>query len=217
MTGVAVFPLTFTVAPSAGVVGFLIAYTGRYRWGVWVGWTLTTLGFGLMILIKAHTSTYGWILILLVPGFGTGMLFSSMALAIQAASANADMGYAVNMFAFLRAFGQTVGVAIGGVTFQNAIKKKLLTYPLLASNASTYSMDASGLVEFIKQMPDGLAKTQLLESYVYGLRTVWIVCTALAGAALFSSLFIKGLPLDRELETEQGYKRKSAQSDAEKN
>lgn len=211
----ALFSETFTVAPASVVAGFIIAYTGRYRWAVWSGWVLTTFGLGLVIYLKVNSSTVAWIFLLLVPGVGTGILFSAMALAIQASSSNADMGYAVNMFAFFRSFGQTVGVAIGGVIFQNAMKKKLLTYPLLASNATEYAKDASGLVEIIKAMPDGLAKSQLLESYVSSLRTVWIVCTALSAVALVVSFLTQGLPLDREFETEQGYMRQSRVPDSE--
>lgn len=140
-----------------------------------------------------------------------------MALAIQASSSNKDMGYAVSMFAFMRSFGQTVGVAVGGVIFQNSILKKLKTYPLLASRATELARDASSLVEVIKAMPDGLEKTQMLESYVYGLRIVWIVMTALSALALVVSVIgTKALPLDRELETEHGYVQKSKVSDAEK-
>ncbi|KAF2099620.1 MFS general substrate transporter [Rhizodiscina lignyota] len=215
LTGVALFPQTFTVAPAAMAAGFIIAYTGRYRWGIWSGWFLTTFGFGIMTYIKVDTSTPAWIFINLVPGFGTGILFSAMALAIQASSKNEDQAYAVNMFAFLRAFGQTVGVAIGGVIFQNSMKRKLETYPLLKSHAHEYAQDASSLVELIKAMPAGEEKSQLLESYVYALRIVWIVSCALAAVALVASLGTKGLPLDRALETEQGYVAKNKVPDAE--
>lgn len=37
MTGVALFPMTFTVAPASIVAGFLIAYTGKYVWAIWSG------------------------------------------------------------------------------------------------------------------------------------------------------------------------------------
>lgn len=105
---------------------------------------------------------------------------------------------------------------MGGVVFQNAMKKKLLTYPLLAGNASEFAMNASGLVEFIKALPESLEKTQLLDSYAYALQRVWIVCTALSGFALIVSFWAESLPLDRILETEQGFKHKKKTRDAEK-
>lgn len=171
---------------------------------------------GLLIYIKVDTSVPAWIFLNLVPGIGTGMLFAAMAIAIQASSTNADMAWAVTMFAFLRAFGQAVGVAVGGVIFQNQMKKELLKYPLLASNATEYSKNASGLVQIIKEMPAGLAKSQLLESYTVGFRYVCIVMCALAGVAMIASFFTKALPLDRELETEQGFRDQHRVADVEK-
>lgn len=86
------------------------------------------------------------------------------------------------------------------------MKKQLLTYPLLADKATEYSRDASGLVQIIKQMPEGLAKSQLKLAYVDAARYIWIFCCALAGVAFVASLWTKALPLDREHETKQGYK-----------
>jgi hypothetical protein len=43
------------------------------------------------------------------------MLFPAMAIATQAAAQSKDAAYASTVFSFLRAFGQTLGVAIGGV------------------------------------------------------------------------------------------------------
>jgi hypothetical protein len=86
MSGVAVFPQTFTVAPAAVIVGIAVTITGRFRWAVWTGWVLTTMGMGLMYLLNVHTHTVQWIFLDLVSGIGTGMLFPSMAFAIQVCS-----------------------------------------------------------------------------------------------------------------------------------
>jgi len=82
--------------------------TGRYRWAIWAGWILTTLGCGLLYLLDVDTRTAAWIFLNLVVGLGTGMLFPSMQFAIQASSSNADLAFAVSMFTFFRSFGQAV-------------------------------------------------------------------------------------------------------------
>lgn len=48
LSGVALFPATFTVAPMAIIAGVVISQRGSYRWAVWGGWSLTTLGVGFM-------------------------------------------------------------------------------------------------------------------------------------------------------------------------
>ncbi|KAF1975638.1 MFS general substrate transporter [Bimuria novae-zelandiae CBS 107.79] len=216
MSGIAIFPWTFTVAPAAGIAGFTIAKTGKYRTMTWVAWGFMTFGNGLLIYLKTDTSTVSWIFLNLVGGTGAGMLFSTMAITVQASATTEDQAYAANMFSFLRAFGQTLGVAIGGVVFQNQAKRKMLTYPLLAEKAAEYSKDAAGLVEIIKQLPgDSLVKLQLRESYTEGLRYVWIVMTVFAFVAFVANFWIKEYSLDTALETEQGFKEKRKSRDVE--
>ncbi|KAF2789255.1 MFS general substrate transporter [Melanomma pulvis-pyrius CBS 109.77] len=216
LAGVALFPQTFTVAPAAVVVGAFIAKSGRYRWAIWSGWFLTTFGTGLLVLLKPSSTTPQWIFLNLVGGLGSGMLFPAMAITVQAAATAADQAYASNIFSFLRAFGQTLGVAIGGVIFQNQMKKKMLTYPLLADMADEYSRDAAGLVQIIKALPAGDAKDQLRESYTDALKYIWIVMTVFAAVALIASVFTKGYALDQALDTEQGFVEKKSEKDAEK-
>lgn len=73
ISGVALFPATFTVAPMAVIIGFLISKTAQYRWSIWLGWTLSTFGVGLLCLLKADTKVVQWVFIDLVSGIGLGM------------------------------------------------------------------------------------------------------------------------------------------------
>ena len=205
-----------TVAPASVATGIAIAVTGKYRWANMAGWFLATFGLGLLILLKPNTSTVAWIFLNLVGGFGTGILFPAMALAVQASATAKDQAYAANMFSFFRAFGQTLGVAIGGVIFQNQMKKKMLTFPLLADMASVYSQDAAGLVQIIKAMPAGDMKDQLRESYTDALKYIWIVMTVFSAVALFSSFFVKAYDMNGAMDTERGFKDKDKVADAEK-
>jgi hypothetical protein len=215
LSGIALFPQTFTVAPAAMAVGVTIAITGRYRWAIWSGWVLTVLGMGILVLLKTETKTVEWIFLNLVGGLGTGILFPAMAIAVQASATSKDQAYASNIFSFMRAFGQTLGVAIGGVIFQNQMKKKMLTYPLLADKAAEYSKDAAGLVQIIKALPAGEMKDQLKDSYADALKYIWIVMTVLGAVALIASIWTREIPLDRALETEQGFQEKRRSKDVE--
>lgn len=148
------------------------------------------------------------------------MLFAGMAFAIQASATNRDLAFAVAMFSFFRAFGQALGVAVGGTVFQNQMKTKLLTYPALASNAEEYSRDAAALVQIIKGFPkdQGDAKGQLVQSYADALKVVWVTMCGLSAVAMVASSWTKGLDMDRPLETEQGFweERRRRESEAER-
>ncbi|KAI4218059.1 MAG: hypothetical protein L6R36_009145 [Xanthoria steineri] len=216
VSGVALFPETFTVAPASVAVGILITVTGRYRWAIWGGWVLTVLGTGLLYLLDVDTSTAAWIFINLVGGLGMGMLFPSMAFAIQASQTNEDLAFAIAMFSFFRAFGQTLGVAVGGTVFQNQMKSKLLAYPALASKAGEYSKDASGLVQIIKSMQDDAMKQNLQHAYADSLKVVWATMCGLGAAGLILSLGTKGLDMNKPLETEQYFLDERNTADEEK-
>jgi hypothetical protein len=133
------------------------------------------------------------------------MLFPAMALAIQASARPQDAGHSVAFYSFIRVFGQSLGVAVGGVVFQNQIKQKLLSYPLLAPMAGAYSQDATALVSIIKGMEVGIEKTQLVQAYADSLKTIWIVMCALSAAGLLASIFTKGYSLNQEHKTLQGF------------
>ena len=206
VAGLGAFPESFTVAPASVATGIAIAITGRYRWGVWAGWVLTTLGCGLLILLDVDTSIAGWIFLNIVPGLGTGILFSAMTFSLQASSRNEDIAFAIAFFTFFRSFGQTLGIAVGGVIFQNQIYTKLLAYPLLAAHAQEYSQEASSLVQVIRTMADDLPqKAQLIQAYADSLKTIWVVMCALSAVALLSSAFVQGYTLDVAHETEQRF------------
>ena len=220
ISGVALFPETFTVAPMAIVTGIAITVSGRYRWAIWGGWVITTLGLGILYLLDVDTTVVQWIFLNLVPGIGMGMLFPSMAFAVQAASRSEDLAFAVAMFSFFRAFGQSIGVAIGGTIFQNEMKRKLMAYPMLAPKATEYSQDAAALVQIIKSMrlqPEMAGQVRdLCQAYADSLKTVWLVMCALSAVAGLSSLLIKGLDVNAPLVTEQGFKEEKKEPDEEK-
>ncbi|KAI9818754.1 MAG: hypothetical protein M1827_007574 [Pycnora praestabilis] len=205
ISGLAVFPQTLTVAPSALIVGILISVTGSYRWLLRIGWALTTLGLGLMYLLDVHTSTPAWIFLNMTSGLGLGTLYPAMAFAIQASVQNEDIAFAVAAYSFFRSFGSAFGVAIGGVTFQNVLKKKLLAYPLLALDAAAYSKDSPTLVQIIKGMdghPD--EKAQLIQAFADSLKVIWLLACGVSGIALMVSFVIKDYSLDVVLKTQQG-------------
>jgi MFS family permease len=209
LSGIAIFPFTFTVAPAAVVVGLVVTKTGRYRPSLWIGWFLTTLGMGLLIYLQKSTNIPSWIFLSLVSGTGLGMLFSAQGFAAQSSASNADLPFAGAMYSFFRAFGQTLGVAISGVIFQNIFKQKILL-TAYSSNAGAWSRDASSFVQVVKAWSntgaEGEMKEVVIQAYVESLRMVWMVMTVLAGTAFIMSLvWTAEISLERELETEQGF------------
>ena len=210
ISGVAAFPETFTVAPASIVVGLVISVTGRFRWAVWSGWFLSVVGMGLLYLLTPRTSITAWLLLNLVPGLGLGMLFSSLGIGTQAAADPKDVAFAASMYTFLRSFGQSIGVAIGGAIFQSQFKLKLAAYPELVQNATSLSKDATALVQIVKTMDQGSAeRVMIVEAYADSLKVVWVVMAGIAFTGLLASTLIEGLDVNAKMESKQGLEEKS--------
>ncbi|UQC88250.1 major facilitator superfamily transporter [Colletotrichum lupini] len=204
VSAVAALPESLTVAPSAMAVGLIAGVTGRYRWSLWAGWVMITFGAGLMCLMRPDTSVPAWIWLNIPIGLGTGMLFPAMALSIQAACEPALNGQAAAFYSFLRTFGQSVGVAVSGVIFQNAFRNRLLDIPSLADVAEEYSRDATIVVGVIKRMPKGDAmRADLVEAYCDALRAIWISLIAFGGFCMLISVTVKKYSLEQEHVTDQ--------------
>lgn len=216
IAGVGLFPATFTVAPLAILAGLAVTKTGRYRWTIWSGWAFTTLGMGLLIIWKVNTSLPTIIFTLLIGGIGLGILFASLLYQVQSAADVKDVSFAAALFSFFRAFGQAIGVAIGGAIFQNQMRQNLAS-TALSGQAAELAKDAAALVQIIHQTKDETTKLILQTAYTDSIRTIYIVVTALAGTALVLSACIKKYDINVGLETEQGLvigKKEVTQGDA---
>jgi MFS family permease len=217
LSGIAVFPETFTCAPSAVAIGIAITITGHYRWAIWSGWAIATIGSGLLCLLQVYTSVLSWIFLNLIGGLGLGFLFPSLTFAIQASVSDENLAIAIAMTGFFRCLGQALGVAIGGVIFQNRMRANLLGYPALAPMADVYSKDAANLVQVLRGMPHNRVKLDLRTAYTDSLRIVWAACCAISGFALLLSFLTESYDLDRALASTQGLRPEmDALSDEEK-
>jgi len=125
------------------------------------------------------------------------------------------MAHAVAFYSFFRAFGQGIGVAVGGVVFQNVMRRKLEGFEDLREFAGVWSNDAAALVQVLKAMEKGVAREELMVAYADSLKVVWATMCGLAGMALVSSGFVEGYSLEREMETEQGFVNEQTVGDLE--
>jgi hypothetical protein len=205
--GVDALPITLTTAPSAAIAGIVMTVTLRFRPAVWAGWIITLIACGLFTLFNPETSVGQHIAYFIVMGVGTGILFPSLQFASQAGQPDEDVAIATSTFVFLRSLGQTFGVAIGGVIFQNQWDKNMAK--LIATNSVPISFQinghqAEGAVSFLKNLPpDILVVARNL--YSDSLWAVWIFFIPLAAISLIASLFMRNFSLDKVLNSKQAF------------
>ena len=66
------------VAPFALIAGVMVQVQGKYRPPNYIGWVITIVGFGLLTLLRADTSTGKWVGYQVVVAAGTGMIVSKI-------------------------------------------------------------------------------------------------------------------------------------------
>jgi hypothetical protein len=179
----------------------------RFRATVWLGWTITIIACGLYTLLSPTISTGARIGFMILMGLGAGVLFPSLQFAAQAGQSDEDVGPATSTFVFLRSFGQTFGVAVGGVIFQNQWDKNMAK--LIATNSIPTSFqipgrDAEAAVIYLSKLSPAVLQT-VKGLYSDSLRAVWIFFIPLAGIALLASLFMRNHSLDKVLNSKQAF------------
>lgn len=206
-SGINIFPVTCVLLPSSAIVSILITRLGRFRWALYLGWSIATLGSGLIILLAVRgekIKTAEWAGIFIVFGIGNGIVLTSVNFAIQSIASAEDSARAASMYAFFRTLGMTLGVAIGGTVFQNMMFDKLedLSLPTyIARHAESY---ISQLKMFDKDDPNRLA---ILDAYNYGFRGVFLAMAGISAIGLFASFVIGKHSMDKILESKHQIRR----------
>ena len=198
-TGVGLLAITASLIPSTLIVGVVMDRTGSFRWTLWSGWTVMSLGNGLLILLDEHASPARWILILIVVGLGHGLILQPMVFSVQAMAQPEDAAYAAWMYAFMRTFGQSIGVAIGGTTFQNIFPHRLSD----AGLPTTIAREAEGFLVQLKAMPESSEfRIKAIHAHGQAFHGVFGVMLGITVLGLLCSLGIGRYCLDKTQKTQ---------------
>jgi hypothetical protein len=205
--GVDALPITLTSAPSAAVAGIVMTLLLRFRPTIWIGWVIITVACGLFTTLSPTSTLAERVIYLLLMGIGTGILFPALQFAAQAGQADDDVAIATSTFVFVRSLGQTFGVALGGVIFQNEWDRhmaKLIAENVLPPQFQWSGNKAEGLVLILKQLPTDV-QLVLRQLFSDSLRGIWIIFIPLAGVAFVASLFMRNHSLDKVLNSKQQF------------
>jgi len=126
-SGEVITPLTISLVIGAAFSGFLIARIGRYQGVTIFGIVLLGIGSFLMSRMDASTTVWAASGFMIIAGLGMGMFFSVQTLAAQNAVPRQLMGVGTGVITYVRALGQTLGVAVVGTVVNNTISSDLLT------------------------------------------------------------------------------------------
>jgi MFS family permease len=194
LAGVAMLPFCLTVVPVSGIAGSLISRLGSYRWVLWIGWPLNTVGLATLSLLQPETPPVVWIFVLICAGAGQGLLLMGNSTLVQASAEDDEAAHAVGMYSFLRSFGFVLGVVTSAAIFQNFMQQKTVDAGILIDSGA----GIEGLTTIIRSMGRTKARLQVQKAFAWALQRLWIIKGSLSGCAgLLSIAGLRHKSLDR--------------------
>jgi len=200
-SGVDLFGLAFSVAPSALLVGLSIAISHQYRPQIWVAWSLVIIGTGLFSTLRAGSSRATAIGFQIIPGLGVGMLTAALFFPILAPLPVEYNAQAVALLIFIRNFANILGVTLGGTVLQNELQKRLP--PAFVSEFPQGAPIAYSIIPLIRTLPDPL-KSEIQVAFGESLSVLWQVLIGVSSIGLCLSLLMKRLPLHTDIDKKWG-------------
>lgn len=172
-SGLLLFALIIPMSLLAGGTGFFVRKTGNYIGPMWLGLSLMTLGTGLFMLLDAQKAWAKLIIFQLISGIGTGLVFQSPLIALQANLKEKDMAAGTSGQTFLRSLFQSISIVIGSVLVQNGL------------GGNSFVHQSSGVKD------DSPMRQSSKEGYVSALKNMWIFYTVVCALGLFCSFLIR--------------------------
>ncbi|KAF2730014.1 MFS general substrate transporter [Polyplosphaeria fusca] len=204
--GTWLLPCSVALGLFALITFLFISIWTIWRPAVWVGWALLMVGVPSMALFTRTTENGIWIGITIMAGIGAGILFPSLAVALEVVTGSpSDVRQAreaVTNFTFVQTLGRTLGVAVSGTIFQNGVLNQLLDNRTLARSAERIAQNAVAHITVIHGWADGALRTGTQDAFIDSIRTIWIAMAAFAAVAFIGSLFMRSNPTKRRPATE---------------
>ncbi|KAF4998770.1 hypothetical protein FGRMN_2911 [Fusarium graminum] len=181
-SGIYLLPFILSITFSAAATGVYIQLSGKYLTAVRIGLAIMTLGMGLMINLDIDLNWAKLISFQLLTGIGVGMNFEGPLLAVQTVVPHKDVAIATTVMSFIRTIATAISVVIGGVLFQNEMKRENQALvdvlgPQLAKLFDGASASAS--VDLVKMLP---AESQLVvkTAFFRSMEKMWIMQSTVA-------------------------------------
>ncbi|OJA14842.1 hypothetical protein AZE42_00766 [Rhizopogon vesiculosus] len=196
-SGIRMLPYSLGCSVTSAITGIIVTRTGSYRPIMWFGWTVMTLGWGIMIMLDNTTNAVGKEIYPFIAALGIGCMFQTPLIAIQAAMPIKDMATSTGAFVFIRTLGGTVGIAIGETIISNILQQKLRGIQGLSINTSPAALNDS--IRQISSIPDPTLRNEVMHAYSQSISTIWLVNTPISGFGLLLVLFLRAYSLKRTI------------------
>ncbi|KAI0763280.1 iron permease [Trametes elegans] len=204
-SSVNLFATALVMSPSAIVCGIIVKKTNKYRPANYVGWVLIMIGFGLLSLLKADSSTGAWTGYQIITAIGVGFIWASTVFPILAPVPVTRFASALAFYNFCRTFSQTWGVTISASILQNELKKRLPA-AFLAEFHSGVEI-AYAAIPVIHTLPEPL-QTEVRVAFADSMSVVWKAMIGFSGAGFLTLFLLREIPMQKHTDETYGLQEK---------
>ncbi|KAG8703167.1 hypothetical protein FRC09_004312 [Ceratobasidium sp. 395] len=209
-SGVDLFGIAFTVAPFAIFTGISTVVLKKYRPQNYIAWGFTLIGTGLLSTLKYDSSKAHSIGFQILIGIGGGILYASTTFPILAPLPVSRNAPALALFAFVRTFAGTYGVAIGSSVLQTELSKRLpLQFTAQFPGGSDIAFSA---IPFINALEEPL-RSEVRAAFADSLAILWKVMIGIAGMGLISVLLMKEVEMNTQTDEKWAIEQKKVNAD----
>ncbi|KAK4446636.1 MFS general substrate transporter [Podospora aff. communis PSN243] len=195
-----IVPIVMPQAIASALSGQYISRMGRYGEVIWTGYILWVIGTGLHIAFSRTFPLAAIIVILVVEGFGVGLVFQPTLVAAQAHSPKPDRAVVISARNFIRSLGGAGGLAIASAIFSNTIVNKMPDG--IPEELGRRIREAVFEVPDMTGLGDG-QKDLVLDLYAQAAKSVFYLWFAAMAVCLGLMVFIKDKGLTRNDGPEQ--------------
>ncbi|HEX9036010.1 MAG TPA: MDR family MFS transporter [Ktedonobacterales bacterium] len=210
-SGVVLTPMMLGFMVSSLIGGQLLSRTGRYKILALVGFVIALFGMLLLSKMDVHATDSLLVRNMIITGLGLGVMMSLFTIVVQNAFPVQQLGEVTATLSFFRSMGSTIGLAVFGAIFTNALTaniqsnmpaalKPYIPVSQLTDLGQTQSGSGALQAAFARFGPQGVALYhQLLEaikvSFASSISEVFLISAGMMALAFIATLFLKEIPL----------------------
>ncbi|KAJ7618403.1 MFS general substrate transporter [Roridomyces roridus] len=196
-SGVLIISFSVVSSITSALAGIVVSRMGDFRPVMWVSYAITTLGYGLMIMLNEKSSLALQIILPTIAGFGIGGLFLPPLLGLQAAMPVKEMATSSTTFGLFRSLGATIGLSIGQTIWSGVVQSRIGKIEGLTVDLSGAALADS--IRTIQNIQPESVRQQVYHVYTKGISDIWLFNTPIMALCLVGTLFLKKYTLKRRI------------------
>ncbi|KAI0768563.1 amino acid permease ScVBA-like protein [Trametes elegans] len=184
--GITMLPYSLGSSLASMPTAWLIGYWSRRRcdtacqkYLICAGLALSSVGFGVMMLMSEHSSRAQQVSFPLIAGVGLGMLFHAPYQVFTRALRRQEVASGTSAFFLVRFTGATVGLAVAGAVFLGQL-----------SHTLPPGVDGSVVLESVDALRARSDWADILHALSSAIKAIWAVCCPCLGVALLVGISI---------------------------